>query len=128
MNKKKMVLLGAWTPVVLWMSVIFILTSLPGKYIPKTDIHGADKLVHFLEFFVLGPLMLRAFVKSDINMHLSLMVILVIALASLYAGLGEWSQNFIPGRTADVFDLFIDLLGLNIGVFMYLRGERDWRK
>lgn len=114
----------AWFLVWLWVVVITISTLVPGRVVPK--LHGMDKIFHLLEFLALGILLLNAFMKSRFYASLNLLIILTIMLGCLYASLTEWMQNFVPGRNADVYDLLSDLIGLNLGVIMYLRGVRDW--
>ena len=116
----------AWLLLLLWACVIAFLTLIPGEDIPKTPLARLDKALHLLEFFTLGFLAMNALIKSHIHSNLGLMIILVIIMGSLYGALGEWLQNFVSGRTPEIYDLVSDLIGLNLGVFMYMRGVRDW--
>lgn len=40
-------------------------------------------------------------------------------IAAAYAGLDEYHQSFVPGRTAELKDVFIDSLGIIAGVGVY---------
>ena len=108
-----------WTPVVIWMAAIFALSSIPDEHIPKISIPNIDKLVHFVEFSILGFLLIRAFLNSGLNISFTKMLILAIIIASLYACSDEWHQHFVHNRTPDIFDLITDFIGVNVGVFLY---------
>lgn len=110
---------------VTWVLSILFLTLIPGEYLPRTELGKMDKVVHLLEFFALGFLLMNFFLKSDFNIPLATMVIISIAAGSIYGGAGELLQNFV-GRNPDIYDFLSDLLGLNLGIFMYLRGVREW--
>ena len=119
-DSKKLVL-KYWLPVILWMGAIFSLSSIPGEFIPQVGIPNIDKLVHFGEYFILGILLVRAFLNSRFNMNLTAIIIVSIAAASLYAATDEWHQNFIPNRIPDIFDFLSDFIGVNMGVLIYRR-------
>ncbi len=123
MNKDERKILKFWGPVFLWMALIFILSSISLPYLPKVKIFGIDKLAHILEYLILGVLLVRAFLNSDLKLKVWALIILSITIASLYAASDEWHQEFTPGRTADVFDFLADFIGLNIGVFLYKKRE-----
>ena len=108
-----------WTPVAVWMAVIFALSSIPTEYIPKISIPNIDKLIHLVEFSILGFLLIRALLNSGLNISFTKMLILAIIIASLYACLDEWHQHFVRNRTPDIFDLITDFIGVNVGLFLY---------
>lgn len=125
-NIQKKEAAAAWLLLLLWACVIAFLTLIPEEDIPKITLTHLDKVLHLLEFFALGFLAMNALIRSHIHDNLGLLIILTIIMGSLYAALGEWLQNFVSGRSPDVYDLLSDLIGLNLGVFMYMRGVRDW--
>ncbi len=110
--------LRAWSLVVFYAFVIFVLSAQPGKYMPEL-FPGADKLSHLLEYFPFGFLVLRAFVKGS-NMakgrEALLMSIFVIMLYSLS---DELHQLFVPGRQFDLIDMFFDTAGAAAGSYSY---------
>ena len=108
-----------WTPVALWMAAIFAFSSIPGENIPKIPIPNINNLAHFVEFYILGFLLIRAFLNSGLNINFTKMLILAIIIASLYACSDEWHQHFVRNRTPDIFDLITDFIGANVGVFLY---------
>ena len=110
--------LRVWSPVVLYAFVIFLLSATPGKYMPQL-FPGADKLLHFLEYFPFGFLVLRAFVKGSnvaFGREALLMSIFVIMLYSLS---DETHQLFVPGRQFDLIDMFFDTIGGFTGSYLH---------
>jgi VanZ family protein len=102
-------LLWYWAPVVVFMAVIFV-----GSSISKLpDIPGglSDKTAHGAEYAVLGLLLARG-LAGPRRLSISLpYVIAAVVLASLYGVADEWHQRFVPGRDFDVRDVMADLAG-----------------
>ena len=61
------------------------------------------------EFFVLAFLLFSAYSNQKINKGPALVLALIGALAT--AGLDEWHQGFVAGRTASPLDVAIDFTG-----------------
>ena len=115
-----------WLPVLAWAGVIFAFSSqssLPQADPPLLDT-VAKKGAHFLEFGVLGWLLLRAFGGSTKLSHRSGAEIAEISLlfprpyayalglALLYAIGDELHQGFTPRRMPSPVDVTIDALGV----------------
>ena len=99
------------------MVTIFYLSSLskPIKYeLP----YGADKLLHFAGYVVLGFLMSYSLKKSGFKNY----VFMGWILASLYGITDEIHQSFIPMRDASLFDFLADSAGSFSGAYFYKRG------
>ncbi|MDD5437500.1 MAG: VanZ family protein [Candidatus Omnitrophica bacterium] len=128
MTGRYAIIFRSWIPVLLWAAAVFWLSSIPGNDIPDIEIPFADKLIHFSEYFILGLLTLRAGVRSFPNINLAKLIVLFIIILSLYAALDEWHQNFIPGRTADIKDLIVDIIGAGAGMILYKRRVRSCRE
>jgi len=92
-----------------WMAAIWGVSSLPSTNIPEIKIIGYDKIAHFSVYMILGLL---------VNKHLCSKAcrpksyIIIYALLILSAALDEYHQNFIPGRSVNIFDFFANTLGL----------------
>lgn len=108
-----------WIPPLLWMGVMFTVSSLPGKDIPDLGIPHLDKVAHFCEFFIFGVLIARAFFRSFPETSFLKAIIICLVIATAYAGLDEWHQQFIPGRTVDFADFFANLTGIAVSVLVY---------
>ncbi len=93
-------------PLLVWMGVIYYLSSVPGTSI-KTTV--PDYLVHMVEYGILAILMYRITVfvcglsiKSNI---------ITVILAGFYGVIDEVHQLFVPGRTSTLRDIVFDIIG-----------------
>jgi VanZ family protein len=68
------------------------------------------KSVHPLEYFVLGVLVLRAIRGPRAGWQLR-WAVCALLLSALFATSDEFRQMFVPGRTASVKDVFLDVSG-----------------
>lgn len=73
------------------------------------------KLAHFTLYFVLGILVLNLLYQYNLrNKELIGIVICII-----YSCSDEFHQLFIPGRSGELRDVFIDSIGSLSGIFFY---------
>ena len=105
------------------MGVIFFLSSIPQAFMPEFIAEfKIDKLTHFLEYLILGALLVRAFLHSDLEIELGGSVLIAVGVALVFAALDEGYQYFVPGRTADLADWLCDSLGSASGIVLYFIG------
>ena len=97
---------------------------------PGTDI--VSVVAHFLEYTIFGALLTAAIAHTYRYMQakrcegtfphrsipLGLIIVLAIALASLYGATDEFHQSFIPERMADPADWLTDTLGASLGTLL----------
>jgi len=105
-------------PAILWASIIFFGSSIPGTRLPSFAHLINDKVIHASIFFLLGLLVYRALepkVKAPAFDWRRL--IIAISAVILYGISDEFHQGFVPGRTVDYSDALADSLG---GVFSAL--------
>lgn len=124
--------LWAYAPLVLWLGVIFYLSSPEGAFsntsriigplldfffpdMPEATrliIHGyVRKAAHFSEYAVLAFLAARACVISASEFLSRVRYLLPLALVIVVAVADEFNQSFEASRTASVFDVVIDVAG-----------------
>ncbi len=101
-------LLG-WLGAAAWCGLIFWLSSTPDAggvfgFLPS----GSDKALHGGAFMILAGLLTLATGRP----------LLSAALALGYGVSDEVHQLFVPGRTADIADLFADAVGAAIGAWL----------
>ncbi len=108
MRLASVVLLAYW-------ALIFVGTHLPSARMPS--LHASDKLCHFLAFAGLTFLLCWAIPSSRVSW--GKILVLAGAIALTYAMLDEWSQQFIPGRTSDIWDVAADAVGIALGIISY---------
>jgi VanZ family protein len=108
-----------WLPVVVWMSVIFVGSSLSD--LPEVGDETADGLLHraahILEFAVLGGLTLRAVSQDKPITKRAILVALIVSV--LYSVSDEFHQRFTPGRSSDGSTVLLDVAGGLMGVWAY---------
>jgi VanZ family protein len=98
--------LWRWAPLVVWAALIFIASSMPGASLPDSDLFRFDKLIHGGVYVVLGALA-----------HLALgQPAWALALGVAYGASDELHQVFTPGRSADIWDLLADAVGVGLGI------------
>ena len=99
-----------------WLT-IFVATHLPKSALPQLG--WSDKAYHCLGYTGLAFLMCWAIRSTRLKQ-----ILLVIFIGSAYAYLDEFTQEFIPGRTYDVYDLAADGVGILLGISAYLIARR----
>ena len=107
------------TPFLVWLIVIFALSSYPKAIIPQGKYFSWDKLAHLVEFGVLGYLTARLAYFSGVRWLRTRYIVIAICFGALFAGLDEWHQLHVPGRYASVFDVMADAAGVILGVFIF---------
>ncbi|MCX5666122.1 MAG: VanZ family protein [Candidatus Omnitrophica bacterium] len=127
MLKKTALILWFWTPVALWMAIIYFSSSIHGEDIPKIDIPNIDKLAHFVEYFILGALLVRAFANSSDKTNFKLILLLSVLIAAAYGALDEFHQRFVSGRSPEIFDLISDIIGSLFGTLLSIHKEKSSR-
>jgi VanZ family protein len=124
-----------WLPVLIWMALIFSASGDSHSYehsslfvepllhwlFPQmsqarveTIHHIIRKCGHLTEYAVLALLLWRAVrrpVKNDSRPWIWREARLVLLIVALYAASDEFHQIFVPTRTAQVSDVFIDTVG-----------------
>jgi VanZ family protein len=103
-----------WWFVVAWAAIIFALSSIPGKSMPDVPGLSYDKLLHGLVYSVLGGAFCLA-LRHGTSMTTSRVVATAALFAVAYGVTDEVHQLFVPGRHADVFDVFADGVGGLLG-------------
>jgi VanZ family protein len=133
-TKRRREWLTLYAPLLLWIGVIFLLSSSQGASgrtsliirplleflfpsAPEQTLvfyHGLiRKGAHFTEYAVLGLLACRAF------RSLRQFVLLALGLVLLVASLDEFNQSFNPLRTGSPWDVAIDVSGGVLAILFY---------
>lgn len=104
------------------LSIIYA-SSLPDITIVSSN-NSMDRLVsnlaHIPAFAVLSLFWLRSFAKArDRRMDILILLGLIVFAVS-----DEWHQSAIPGRTAALSDLLLDLTGIGLGFVCHRMASR----
>jgi len=106
-------------PAVLFAGIIFAISSLSYVSVPKLGIHFEDKLLHALEYFIFGFLLVRALYFGKPNSVPVKLLYFAVFIGLLYGASDEFHQYFVPGRTCEFWDWLADAIGVVSGSFVY---------
>ena len=110
--------LSLWLPVAALATLIFVLSSFP--YLPSPPGQYSDKWEHMAMYGLLSTLIVRALAGGRwIGVRAAVFVGAVV-LATLYGVSDEWHQSFVPGRTADAYDVMADAAGATLAAGLLL--------
>lgn len=97
-------------PVLIWMVIIFALSSIPGSTLAPIEFPYAHLIAHTLLYGMLYYLCYRAMRYQHYSKFVSgFSVGIALLLVALYGASDEYHQSFVPGRTEELKDLLIDL-------------------
>ena len=111
-------------PALFYAVLIFLMSSIPGGELPDLPFFSFDKIVHAIEFGLFGMLLFRAF---RYPLSLPHPYILTLAVGIPYAALDEIHQLFVPGRNCDIYDFYMDVLGIIVFSAVSMRLNRTRR-
>ena len=95
------------------MLLILALSSLPAQALPKNFLLSWDKLIHFVEYFILGILSTKSMKVINLNTLKA-----VLPLGVLFACCDEYLQSFISGRFSSSLDVLADSIGFLFGCWI----------
>ena len=95
------------------MILILSLSSLPAQSLSKAWLLNWDKLIHLIEYFILGILAMKSFKKINFNS-----VLIVIIFGIVFGSVDEFLQSFISGRFSSGLDVLADTIGTTIGALL----------
>ena len=118
--------IGRWWPVLAWTAVIFAASSVPGSRLDDVGVEIPDKVVHGLEYGILGFLAFRSGPRGGAR---AFFLALLIGVGVGF--LDESYQRIIPLRDSSAADWLADVLGTAFGAgvaasirYAGLRGRR----
>lgn len=104
-------LAALWLPALVWMGLIFWVSSLPGSQVPG----GYSTSGHFIAYAVLGGLLVAPLLRV---LGRGRAVAFAVLIASFYGVTDEFHQAFVPMRTPDIADWGVDTLGAFFGALV----------
>ncbi|GAB6282358.1 MAG: hypothetical protein STSR0008_11030 [Ignavibacterium sp.] len=117
LEKRK--LFFVYLPLLIYWSILFILTSIPINKLPEIGL--SDKIEHFGAYLVLSFLLNLAFrFQNKIKLFSERPNLFSFLFAFIYGVFDEIHQAFIPGRDCDLFDLTADTIGAILGLIIIL--------
>jgi VanZ family protein len=101
------------------MFFILSLSTLPGDSLPKSWLLSFDKLIHLIEYFILGLLLMKSMKNISTKM-----LIIVIPFGIIFGIMDEYLQSFISGRFSSGWDVLADTIGVIIGSLLVIGNHK----
>lgn len=108
MNRLRYALPLGWAVLIYWFS------DQPRWVVTVPPWPGIDKVLHAAVFGILVLLGLWARRARSGREALCLLL-----LGCAYGALDEWHQSFVPGRSADIWDVLADVLGCVVATALW---------
>ncbi|MDD4202732.1 MAG: VanZ family protein [Candidatus Omnitrophica bacterium] len=105
-------------PLFCYMILMWIVSSIPGNNNPL-PFPGFDKIVHIIEYSIFGLLFLRYLYPQFQKYAHNKVLILYFVFSFVWAASDELHQYFVPLRSMDVVDLFADMFGVVLALFVF---------
>lgn len=100
--------------IVFFTILIIVGSSIPGNSMPSNYFFKSDKLLHILEYFIFGYLLITSlYNKSMYPFYLTLFIGVTFALAD------EIYQSTVFGRFSSFYDVIADTIGLILSIIFY---------
>jgi VanZ family protein len=94
-----------------WIGILIIavLSLVPGAERPHTG--APSQIEHYAAYLLVGFVLALGYVQNRSVVSIGLLLV-------LYAGLLEFAQLFIPGRSARVIDILVSAMGAWTGIVL----------
>lgn len=109
-----------WFPVIIYAIIIFWMSSQEQPFGVEIEVIGLDKVLHIIEYAILGFLIARAFAGSPKKIYARDLVLITFFIGTLYGLTDEFHQHFTPGRFMSIFDLISDAIGSFLGAAAFV--------
>ncbi len=113
-----------WAPVIFYCSLIVYLSSLsnPSQNLPSFFSGLSDKLVHGVEYGILGILLYRAIQHTT---QISQSIGMAFFCAVIFGISDELHQWYVPHRHADIWDVVADASGAAFFISLWVFITKD---
>lgn len=105
----------AWLPALLYMALIWTISSLSLPDVSVSRFPLGDKGVHFVEYGVLAFLLTHAVFRTWPRHHPWRTASLAVLITVMWGFVDEIHQGFVPGRSSEGLDLVADSVGAIAG-------------
>jgi len=116
---ERWLLIKYWAPVFLYCGIIIYLSSLsyPSQQLPSFLFDLSDKLVHGVEYGILGILLYRALHQTNRTIRSIGMAIIWTVAFGITDEMHQW---FVPNRQTDLWDLLADTIGATLFILAWV--------
>ena len=94
----------------IYILLIFSLSLLPGETVGLIQFFGLDKIIHLIEYSILGFLYKHCVIKNTLIWRIEFSWILIVPT------LDEFFIQNISNRTIDPWDFIFNIIGLLLGI------------
>ena len=98
---------------IFFLFLMIVASSIEGSSMPHSYIFSFDKLIHFVEYCILGTFLIYVFSGAS-KYPISAGLIAGV----FYSFIDELYQSTVSGRSSSVFDVIADVVGLIFSVFI----------
>jgi len=113
-----------WLPPIVWMGLIFFLSSFHKLQVSEgIDDFILRKIAHMVEYLILFLLLYRA-IKNTTNYSINKNLNFAFLFSMIYAFTDEFHQSFVLGRSGNLRDIAIDIMGIFLGWIFF----KKWKK
>lgn len=105
----------AWLPALLYMGLIWAVSSMELPDLPIARFPLRDKGVHALEYAGLALVVTHAVLRTWPDRSRVRLALVAVLVTCAWGVLDEIHQAFVPGRSSDVLDLVADIAGAIAG-------------
>ncbi len=109
--------INSWTPVFLWMGIIYLLSATPNLGILHKWGFFLRKMAHIIEYLILVLLLWRAF-KITSSWNKIKISLWIGSLSLLFAISDELHQHFVATRCPSLTDVLIDTIGIVLALII----------
>jgi surface polysaccharide O-acyltransferase-like enzyme len=108
-----------------YAALIFSLSSSPLDIEELGPVFEYDKLLHLVEYYIFGYLLMRVFTTSPDSSLAGKAVLATILIGTVYGASDEIHQYFVPGRDSDLLDFLFDATGATLAAvtFSFVRHQ-----
>jgi VanZ family protein len=106
-------------PPVSYAALIFALSSSSLDIEELRPVFEYDKLLHLVEYYILGYLLMRVFTTSPGSSWADKAVSATILVGTLYGASDEIHQAFVPGRDCNLLDFLFDAAGATLAAVTF---------
>jgi len=96
--------------VLIYCVLVLLVSSIPGDTLNSFKLVVWDKALHFLEYSILGLLLVFSLKQKQV-----VVVLMVLAGGMIFGIFDEVWQQFILNRSSSIFDWFADVIGILFG-------------
>lgn len=102
--------------------LIILVSTIPGSSLVNIKLSGWDKLFHFLEYSILGWLLIHSLERGHLRI-----VLVVLTGGIIFGAFDETWQQLISNRSASIYDWFTDTIGVIVGgtVALFVENRRS---